>query len=272
MKDIRKRLQASLRLLKVLMVATIIGAAAAASYAEKVEDLPQPTDYVSDFAHVLSPDAVARIDRICTQLDNQAHAQIAVVTVRNLDGDDAADFATRLFEKYKIGAKGTDRGVLILLAVDDHKYFINTGYGVEGILPDGKTGDIGRTMVSYLRAGDYDGAVLTSVTGVAQVIADDAKVTLDQNDLAQAPAPVEHDSINVVKLIFFIIFFILFVAFRLLRFFGGWFTGGWWGSGPWMGGGYGGGMGGGRGGFGGGGGFGGFGGGGTGGGGAGGSW
>lgn len=258
MKEIRIRLQASLRLLTVL----VLGMVAAASLAEKVEDLPQPTDYVSDFAHVLSPEAILRADSICKQLDDEAHAQIAVVTVRNLDGDDAADYATRLFEKYKIGAKGTDRGVLILLAIDDHKWFINTGYGVEGILPDGKTGAIGRSMVEYLRAGDYDGAVLKGVTSVATVIADDAKVTLDPNDLAPAPAPTQHESLGTLKLIFIIIFIILFLVSRVLRFFGGWFLGGWWGGGPWMGGGYGGG----------GGGFDGFGGGSTGGGGAGGSW
>ncbi len=267
MKEIRIRLQASLRLLTVLLLGTL----AAASFAEKVEDLPQPTGYVSDFAHVLTPATILRVDALCKQLDDEAHAQIAVVTVRNLDGDDAADFATRLFERYKIGAKGTDRGVLILLAIDDHKWFINTGYGVEGILPDGKTGDIGRSMVQYLRAGDYDGAVLKGVSDVATVIADDAKVTLDPNELAPAAAPAEQESLGTIKLVFIIIFIILFLLFRVFRFFGGMFLGGWWGGGPWNGGGYGGGMGGG-GGFGDGGGFGGFGGGGTGGGGAGGSW
>ena len=67
---------------------------AAAALAERVEDLPKPTDYVSDFAHVLSPEAIARLDSLCAQLDHsQANAQIAVVTIHTLDGDDAADFA-----------------------------------------------------------------------------------------------------------------------------------------------------------------------------------
>ena len=116
--------------------------------AEQVKDLPKPTDYVSDFAHVLSPQAVAQLDSICSQLDHsKANAQIAVVTVHNLDGDDAADFANELEDKWKIGRKGSDRGVLVLLAVDDHKYRIDVGYGLEGILTDGKVGDIGREMV-----------------------------------------------------------------------------------------------------------------------------
>jgi uncharacterized protein len=147
--------------------------------AERVEDLPKPTDYVSDYAHVLSPEAIARLDRICASWTTpQANAQIAVVTINTLDGDDMADFANELYHKWKIGRKGSDRGVLVLLAVDDHKRRIEVGYGLEGILPDGKVGDIGREMVPYLRANDFDGAVTLAVGEVAQVIAADAKVTL----------------------------------------------------------------------------------------------
>ncbi len=132
--------------------------------AEKVSDLPQPTDYVSDFAHVLSPEAIARLDAICRQLDHSAaNAQIAVVTVHDLDGDDAADYANQLEDHWKMGdkdkAKGQNRYAMVFLAVDDHKYRIEVGYGLEGILPDGKVGDIGRDMVPDLRANDYDGAM-----------------------------------------------------------------------------------------------------------------
>jgi len=156
---------------------------AIAAQAERVEDLPQPTDYVSDFAHVLSPAAIARLDSICTELDHsQANAQMSVVTIHTLDGADPADFANALEDKWKMGRKGSDRGVLILLAVDDHKRRIEVGYGLEGILPDGKVGDIGRDMVPDLRANDFDGAVTLAVNEVAQVIAADAKVTLSDDE------------------------------------------------------------------------------------------
>jgi uncharacterized protein len=239
--------------------------------AERVEDLPKPTDYVSDTAHVLSPDAIARLDRLCAQLDHSAaNAQIAIVTVHSLDGADSADFANALEDKWKIGSKGSDRGVLVLLAVDDHKRRIDVGYGLEGILPDGKVGDIGREMVPQLRANDFDGAVTQAVGELAQVIAADAKVTLeDQPQLAQ-PQPVHHGPV-AAKLILLIIVLVFFGGFHLLRFLLGFgLLGGFRGGGPWMGGGFGGGGGGGD--SGGGGGFGGFGGGGFGGGGAGGDW
>ena len=100
--------------------------------------------------------------------------------MHTLNGDDAADYANQLEDKWKMGKKGSDQGVLVLLAVDDHKYRIDVGYGLEGILPDGKVGDIGREMVPYLRANDFDDAVLLAVAQMAQVIAADAKVTLEE--------------------------------------------------------------------------------------------
>jgi uncharacterized protein len=241
---------------------------------EKVSDLPQPTDYVSDFAHVLSPEAIARLDAVCAELDHsQANAQIAVVTVKTLDGEDTAEWSHELFSKWKIGGAtgaGKDRGILVLLAVDDHKRFIEVGYGLEGILNDAKVGDFGREMVPLLRANNYDGAVTQAVGEIAQVIAEDAKVTLtDQPAAAQEAVPQRHSSVNWVKLIVILIVILLYL-FRVL---GNWGLFGLWGMGLFGGGGRGyGGGGWGGGGGGGGGGFGGFGGGSSGGGGAGGSW
>ena len=97
--------------------------------------------------------------RICAQLDHSAaNAQVAVVTVQTWTATTRPTTPTSLKTKWKMGRKGSDRGVLVLLAVGDHKYRIEVGYGLEGILPDGKVGDIGREMVPDLRANDYDGA------------------------------------------------------------------------------------------------------------------
>lgn len=274
MKGFRKRFAVT-----GLLIAALAGFSAAA-LAERVEDLPQPTDYVSDYAHVLSPEAVARLDSLCSQLDHSAKAQIAIVTVRTLDGEDAADFTNALEDKWKMGRKGQDyRGVLIFLAVDDHKRRIDVGYGLEGILPDGKVGDIGREMVPYLRANNFDGAITLAASQIGQAIAADANVTLD-GAAAAIPQPVpeqHHSALGDVFGVIVVLFIIgIFILIRILAFFGrlgGFYTRG----GPWIGGGFGGG-GFGGGGFGGGGdsggGFGGFGGdgGGFGGGGAGGDW
>ena len=240
------------------------------AFAQSVASLPQPTDYVSDFAHVLSPEATAHLDSICSQLDHStAHAEIAVVTVNSLNGDDAADYADDLEDHWKMGNKGENRYAMVLLAINDHKYRIEVGYGLEGILTDGDAGDIGRAMVPYLKANDYDSAVTLGVGEVAQVIAANYHVPL--NETAQAPVsqPAVQHGAALEKLIMMILFLCFFGGFSLLRmllgfglFFGGW------GGGMGMGGFGGGGVGGGGGGFSG---FGGMGGG-FGGGGAGGEW
>jgi uncharacterized protein len=245
-----------------------------AVWAQSVKDLPRPTDYISDFAHVLSPQSITELDSICSQLDHSAaNSQIAVVTVRTLAGEPPEDYANELEDLWKIGKKGSDKGVLVLLAVDDRKYRIEVGYGLEGILNDAKIGDIGREMVPYLRARDYDGALTLAVGQIAQVIAADANVTL--NDSPVVARQQVHRHSNFGPLIVFLIIFLFFGGFSLLRFllFAGMFGGGYRG-GPWMGSGWGGGggIGSSGGGGGGGGGFGGFGGGSFGGGGAGGDW
>src|ERR1700761_938033 len=148
-------------------------------WAERVQDLPQPTNYVSDFAGVLSPATQAYLNNLCLQLDRQAHAQIAVVTVKSLDGEPIENFATALEDKWKVGKKGTDRGLLLILATNDRKYRIEVGYGLEGILPAGRVGDVGRAMVPYLRQNNFDGAVTLAVRQIAGVIAADAGVTLN---------------------------------------------------------------------------------------------
>jgi hypothetical protein len=148
-------------------------------------NFPPPNGYVNDFAGVLSPDARSRLDRFCSQLDSQTEAVIAVVTIHTLDGADVADFAKELFNKWKIGHKGSNRGVLVLLAVNDHKYRIAVSYGLEGILTDAKAAEIGRAAAPLLHVNDYDRGVSLLVDQVAQVVADDAKVKL--NDAAGQP-------------------------------------------------------------------------------------
>jgi uncharacterized protein len=258
---------------RVLALLLLVLAWSGLAVGERVQDLPAPTNYVNDFAGVLSPGTLVSLNALCAQVDRQAHAQLAVVTVKNLDGEPIENFATALEDKWKVGKKGTDRGLLLILATDDRKYRIEVGYGLEGILPDGRVGDIGRQMVPYLRQNDYDGAVTMAVRQIAGVIAADAGVTLNTGlrpgyAPAQQPKPLSLGEVLVLGVILLLV--ILFLArvggSGLLGFLIGMFLGG---GGRGGGGGYDGG-----GGFGGGGdgGFGGFGGGSSGGGGASGSW
>ena len=255
-----------------LLLLLTLGAIAPA-HAEQWQKL-NVQGFINDFAGVLNPATTQSLTRLCTEVDQKAKAQIAVVTIRSLEGDPAEDFANHLFQKWGIGYKGTDRGAMILLAVSDHKYWTEVGYGLEPILPDGKVGGFGRDMLPLLRQDNYSSAVLQMVSQIALVIAQDSHVSLESLDASHA-IPVTRDregqEVNLTGgQILLLIIALIILAPILYRFLGPFLllsilTGGSGrgGSGGWGGGGFGGG---------GGGGFGGFGGGSSGGGGAGGGW
>jgi uncharacterized protein len=245
--------------------------------AEQIKNL-KPQGYVNDFAGVLSTEAKANLTALCAEVDQKANAQIAVVTISSLEGQPVEQFTHDLFTEWGIGPKHADRGVMILIAPNDHKYWTEVGYGLEPILPDGKVGGFGREAIPFFRQNDYSDAVLLITQRIASVIAEDQKVTLDANPNVTAPEPAPGISPSPFGNLFGIIFFVIFIFFPVIGFIlrmlfgiggsrGSRRGGGMWMGGPWFGGGS---MGGGS--WGGGGGFGGFGGGSSGGGGAGGGW
>src|SRR6266849_3884029 len=160
------------KLARVSAILWILLVAAVWAGAEPIASL-RPSNYVNDFAGVLDAATQARLNDLCLQVDQKAKAQIAVVTVKSLDGQDAVSYAVALYQKWGIGAKGKDRdrGVLILLATKDHKYWTAVGYGLEAILPDGKVGGFGREVVPLLRNGDCGGAVTLFRARVGLVVA-----------------------------------------------------------------------------------------------------
>jgi uncharacterized protein len=176
----------SIRTVLVFLLLLVPGLAPHAALAEKVADLPAPTGYVNDFAGVIDPQTKQQVEALCTAVDRQAGAQIAIVTIKTLDDDETVeDFTVSLEEKWKVGKKGTDKGLLMLIVMNPKKLRTEVGYGLEGILPDALVGRIQDTMVPYLHDGNYNAAVTTGVRAYAGIIAKDAGVTL-------AVTPMQH--------------------------------------------------------------------------------
>jgi uncharacterized protein len=203
------------RTLRWLTIVVLMVAAGRGLRGESVAGLPAPTGYVNDFAGVLTPETKQSLEELCTEVDQKAHAQIAVVTVQKLEADPATsgktggmkagdelpaptveEFATALEDKWKVGAKGTDRGLLMIFVMNPAPAHgrIEVGYGLEGILPDGKVGDIGREMKPVLLAGDLNQGISLGVHEIATVISTDAGVTLAGLDGSEAPARVQYSS------------------------------------------------------------------------------
>lgn len=255
---------------------------AAISAVAQTPDEVKPHDYVSDFAGVLSPAAKAQLSSLCAEVEQKTHAQIAVVTVKSLEGQSIEDYTLTLATKWGVGPKQAARGVMILVAIDDRLNRVEVGYGLEPILPDGKVGGFTREAAPYFRSQDYDSAILLITRRVADVIATDSGVTLTgASPRAARDASAEDHGWTAGQIILLLIaiFFVYSIISKSSGGGGRYGRGGgsgWWigpmigsgmgGRGGWGGGGFGGGGGGG------GGGFGGFGGGSFGGGGATGSW
>jgi uncharacterized protein len=243
------------------------------------DELPELTQPVNDFAHIIDPSSAARMDGIIRQLQAATGDVVVVATVKTIEPyGDIREYANKLFENHGrgIGQKGKDNGVLILLALDQRKVWIEVGYSLEQWITDGFAGETSRQfMVPEFRAGRYGAGLLAGTERIIGRIAEGRNVSL------QGVRPVREPSGSRGGLpISFSTIVLIFIAIMIISRIGGGPRGGIrrWGVGPWggwssgvgpFGGGWGGGSGGG-GGFGGG--FGGFGGGSSGGGGGGASW
>ena len=147
----------------------------------------EPQGYTNDYAQVLSPDAVQRLDRVAGEVERKTGAEIAIVLIRSLRGEPIEDYAINLARRWGVGRKQDNRGVLLLLVVDDRRSRLEVGYGLEPILPDGRAGAILRSMRPALRAGDYDEALWQALGQIANIIADAAGVTLEDPALPRPP-------------------------------------------------------------------------------------
>jgi uncharacterized protein len=267
----------ALRLAALFCLALVFACTAAAEDLKKIH----PTGFVTDLAGAIQPDTKARLEALCTELEQKTGAEMAIVTVHSLDGQSIENYAVDLYKQLGVGSKKDNRGLLLLVSPDERKYRIEVGYGLEPVINDARAGDTGRAMVPLLRSGDFSSAIEVAAWQLAKYVADDRGITLS------GQPPVRHiqhrdEGSGGGFPIWLIIGIFLLIWFMSRSSGGGRGGGGWWIwplLGGWGGGGRGGGWsGGGFGGSGwggggsGGGGFGGFGGGSSGGGGASGSW
>ena len=225
-------------------------------------------DYVNDFAELLNYSDKVTIAKFAAELERKTTAQIAVVTIKTTQPETIQGFSVRLFDQWKIGQKGKDNGVLLLMAIDDRKAWITTGYGLEGAIPDLIANKIVRyEMAPYFKRGQYSEGITKGAVAIISLVAKeyDTEITGYETQIYQTV----HRKKSGLEVIFTILLLLFVRSMRsgLLGYFligsmiGGRRRGGYW---------HGAGLGGSGGGFSGG--FGGFGGGMTGGGGGGGGW
>jgi uncharacterized protein len=132
----------------------------------------QPPQYVVDLAGVLDAGTRDSLNTRLKDLEAKTTAQVVVLTINSLDGEPIEDVSHQTAVKWGIGQKGKDNGVLITVAVKDHKYRLEVGYGLEASLPDSLVGSLGRQyLVPNFRKGDFAAGIVATVTEIANTIA-----------------------------------------------------------------------------------------------------
>ena len=148
---------------------------------------PKPDGYVTDQARVLTTDTHQQLEALLGKFERLTTVQIAVVTVESLEGREISEYANKLFNDWGIGLKGKDNGALFLIAPNDRRMRIETGYGLEGILPDALAGRIlDAAAAPTFREGDLNGGILAGTELLCWTIAEKSNMDISQISLTGA--------------------------------------------------------------------------------------
>jgi len=134
-------------------------------------DVPPLQARVNDGAGMMSESQVSELEDRLIRFEDQSHHQIAVLTIGSLNADSLEDFSMRVAEAWKIGHKGADDGVILIVARDDRKIRIEVGYGLEGVLPDAIANRIiQEVIVPRFRDRDFAGGIESGTSAIIQAI------------------------------------------------------------------------------------------------------
>jgi len=163
----------------LLILPTFLLALMVAPLAWGVENLPAPQGLINDFAGIIPSSYEEKMNLLALEVLNKTGATLTVVTLKDIGGADIDEFTNRLYEKWGVGKRGEDRGVMLLLALKERRIRIEVGYGLEGIIPDGLAGQIrDKAMTPYLKKGEYGSGLLNGLYATASIIARDKGIEL----------------------------------------------------------------------------------------------
>jgi uncharacterized protein len=237
------------KIILIFTISLIIALMATALYA--ANKYPAHQGAVNDFANVIDAENAAKMDALAREVLEKTGAAVVVATVPTIgENEDYNIYANGLYKEWGIGKKGEDKGVLIFLTVKERKIRIETGYGVEGILPDGLVGEIlDKYVVPFLKEGNYGKGLYNAMYACSAYIAKDAGVQLTGSPVPYGTnVQIQQKGINIFGLVFFLIAAVLLLGTRTGRSMLPWlfliFMSGGRGGGGFRGGGFGGGFGG----------------------------
>jgi len=161
----------------IILTLSLLSVLAATGYGQA--DLPMPRNHVEDYANVINDSEERSLNGVLKELEQKTGAQYIVLTVLSTGGLPIEQCSIELAEKWKLGRKGKDNGMLFVLSKNDRKWKFEVGYGLEGFITDLYCGRIGRdVLVPYLRKGDYSRGIYEANLQIIQRIATEAGISL----------------------------------------------------------------------------------------------
>ncbi len=159
-----------------------------AGFAQAEVKFPSPSGFVNDFAGILSAPQKQQLNSIVDSLKMNTGAELAVVTVKTVEPLDSKLYAVKLFEKWAIGQKDKDNGLLILLAVDEKRIEIEVGYGLEGDVPDALAGRILDTYaIPYFKEGNFGQGLIETAKALSKAVAKEELALVAPQQTQPAP-------------------------------------------------------------------------------------
>ncbi|MCM3573001.1 MULTISPECIES: TPM domain-containing protein [Mesobacillus] len=181
-------------------------------------EIPAPVGdiYVQDFANVLSENEEIQLKNIGRSIDDQTTSQIAVLTVDSIGESSIEEYSVEAYRKFGLGTKENDNGVLLVIAMQEKKIRIEVGYGLEGIIPDGKSGRIlDEYAIPHLQNGQPNLAVMNTYQALANEVS-------GTNEFGSAPRDVQQQDLPIPSWLLVII--VIGVIVLDFMFFGGTLT------------------------------------------------
>ena len=209
-------MKSTVRRIQLWFFVLLFIAAAAVGHAREVPALPAAP--VVDLAGIIDNATEAKLNRYLKELETKTGAQMAILTIDSLQGQAIEEFSiTVAHDKWKLGQQGQDNGVLMVVALNDKKYRIEIGYGLEALLPDSLVGGIGRQyLVPYFKTGNYSKGIYAAAVVMANEIAADAGVQITGLPEVKRTHPEKLNkkpSSTIGKIFSFIVFLIMIVIF-----------------------------------------------------------
>nr|MBU1328101.1 TPM domain-containing protein [Candidatus Omnitrophota bacterium] len=181
-------------------------------------DFKNYAGYVSDYAGILSYETKAKLTALSSEIEVKTTSQLAILTIDTTAPLDIETYAVKIFEKWGIGQKGKDNGVLMLVAVKDRQMRIEVGYGLEGAIPDALAKNIiEKSMLPFFKNGDYNAGLLQGAAVVSKLIAGEYNVEISELENIKIAASSKQPSI--FDFLFILILIIIFIRIRFFWFF-----------------------------------------------------